>query len=64
MKKYSKKNILAMTPTERLSEIRNVIKAVDGRCAAYDGPVGRTNDEITLAEIQWIYLLTDLRKAK
>jgi len=44
-----------LTPVQRLSAIASIIESVDGRCLAYDGPVGKTLEEMTQPEIQKIY---------
>lgn len=41
----------------RLSRIRQIIEAVDNRCAAVDGPVTPTLKEMTQDEISAIYAL-------
>lgn len=46
-----------MTMRERLEEISAIIEAVDDRCAAADGPVTPTLQEMTQAEISRIYKL-------
>ena len=42
---------------ERLTAIAGIIEAVDNRCAAADGPVTPTLQEMTQAEISRIYEL-------
>lgn len=46
-----------MTPTQRLRAIEEIIEDVDNRCMAVDGPVSKTREEITDAEIRQIYKL-------
>ena len=46
-----------LTPNQRLAKIRNIIDEVDIRCAAIDGPVSETLEEITSKEIELIYWL-------
>ena len=51
------KGLLDMTDRERLAEIEEIISAVDHRCAACDGPVTPTLQEMTQKEISRIYIL-------
>lgn len=46
-----------LTPKQRLKEIADIIEAVDMRCAAVDGPVTPTLEEMTPQEIKKIYRL-------
>lgn len=43
----------------RLQEIRDIIDAVENRCAAADGPVTDFREEVTLKELRDIYELTE-----
>lgn len=54
--KLGQKKVL--TPKERLAEIARIIEAVDNRCAAADGDVTPTLQEMTQAEISRIYELS------
>lgn len=60
----SRKKIANLTPTQRLAKIADIIETVDGRCAAADGPVTPTHQEITAAEVLGIYLLATARPEK
>lgn len=41
----------------RLKRIASIIEGIEQRCAAVDGPVSRTADEITAIELRQIYKL-------
>lgn len=58
--KYKKPNKNKLTPTQRLSLIRQIIESVDNRCLATDGPVSKCCDEITDEELKQIYDLTKI----
>ena len=51
-----------LTPKQRLSLIRQIIDIVENRSMAVDGPVSKTNEEITNQELRRIYKLTDCSK--
>lgn len=46
-----------MTNSEKLKRIAEIIESVDQRCMAADGPVTRTLEEMTQAEMSEIYSL-------
>ncbi len=48
----------------RLTQIAQIIEAVDDRCLAADGPVTPTNQEITIDEIRKIYRLAGGKRDK
>lgn len=52
----------AQTITESLSEIGQIIEAVDNRCMAVDGPVTPTLQEMTQKEMSRIYELTQPKR--
>lgn len=46
-----------MTPNQRLFRIAEILENVDRRCEVADGPVTKTQEEITAAEMLEIYRL-------
>jgi len=46
----------------RLALIAEIIEIVDNRCAAADGPVSNTRDEITDQEMRSIYRLAKAKR--
>lgn len=57
-KRKSKDLLMAMSPVvlrKRLRLIQKIILAAEDRCLAVDGPVSKTIDEMTDADIKLIY---------
>lgn len=60
-------SLRAMSAAERLEEIATIMDAVDNRCMAADGDVGRFQDEVMDAELRRMYVLASgkgLRKKR
>ena len=51
-----------MTDAEKLKRIAEIIEHVDNRCAAVDGPVTPTLQEMSQNEISEIYLLASQKE--
>lgn len=58
---YSNRELARFDEGDRLRRIASIIEAVDNRCAAADGPVTPTLQEMTQREISAIYALAIAR---
>lgn len=54
---YSNRELAAFDADDRLRRIASIIETVDNRCAASDGPVTPTLEEMTQADVSAIYAL-------